>query len=88
MDDNECFKWYIVRYFHPAIRNPARTTKADKDFAQKFNFKEIEFSIKARDVNKIEKKNSSALVLLVMKIKKNIQSMYKNVVNASMLIYY
>ena len=58
MDDNECFKWYIVRYFHPAIRNPARITKADKDFAQKFNFKEIEFSIKARDVNKIEKKNS------------------------------
>ena len=32
-DDNECFKWSIVRYLDPADRNPASFTKADKKFA-------------------------------------------------------
>ena len=35
IDDNECFKWSIVRYL-----NPARITKADKEFAKKVGFKE------------------------------------------------
>ena len=34
-DDDECFKWSLVRYINPADRNPARITKADKDFAKK-----------------------------------------------------
>ena len=42
-DDNECFKWCLVRYLNPADRNPARITKADKDFAKKFDFKYISF---------------------------------------------
>ena len=29
-DDNECFKWSLVRYVNPADRNPARIAKADK----------------------------------------------------------
>ena len=33
IDNNECFKWSIVRYLNYADRNPARITKADKDFA-------------------------------------------------------
>ena len=37
IDDNKCFKWSIVRYLNPADRNPARTTKADKDFARKLS---------------------------------------------------
>ena len=35
IDDNECFKWILVRYFNPAYRNPIRITKADKYFAKK-----------------------------------------------------
>ena len=27
-DDNECFKWCLVRYLHPADHNPKRITKA------------------------------------------------------------
>ena len=34
-DDNECFKWCLVRYLNPALHNPARITKADKDFTKK-----------------------------------------------------
>ena len=27
IDDNECFKWYLVRYIHPANHNPKRKKK-------------------------------------------------------------
>ena len=52
-DDNEWFKWCLVRYL-----NPARITKADKDFAKRLDFKNIKFPVKTRDIRKIEKKNS------------------------------
>ena len=57
-DDNECFKWSIVRYLNPADRNPARITKADKEFDKKLDFKNIKYPLKIRDIHKIEKKNS------------------------------
>ena len=38
-NDNECFKWCLVRYLNPADRNPARITKTDKDFAKKLDLK-------------------------------------------------
>ena len=57
-EDNECFKWYLARYLHPADHNPRRITQADKDFAKKFDFKDIKFPVKVRDIRKIEKKNS------------------------------
>ena len=90
IDGNECFKWSIVKYLNPADRNPARITKADKEFTQKLDFKNIKFPVKIRDIHKIEKKKiPSALAFLVMKIRKNIQFMYqKNVVKKYMLTYY
>ena len=54
--------------------------KANKNFAQKLDFKDITFPVKIRDVkirdiHKIKKKKKSpALVFLIVKIKKNIQS--------------
>ena len=39
-DDNECFKWSIVRYLNPPYRNRERITKADKGFAKKLDFKD------------------------------------------------
>ena len=51
------------------------------------NYKDIRFPVKIRKIQKIEK-NPLTLVLLVMKIPKNIQSMYqKNVERKKMLIY-
>ena len=88
IDDNECFKWSIVRYLNPADRNPARISKADKEFVNKFDFKDIKFPVKIRDIHKIETKILSALVFLVMKIKKNILSLCQKNVKKIMLIYY
>ena len=47
-NDNEYFKWCLVWYLNPADCNPARITKADKDFAKKHDFKDITFPIKMR----------------------------------------
>ena len=54
--DNECVKWFIVRYLNPAEHNPRRITKADKDFAKTLDFNDIKSPVKTRDIHKIEKK--------------------------------
>ena len=43
---------------HPADHHPERITKAGKDFPKRLNFKDIKFTVKTRDIHKIEKINS------------------------------
>ena len=64
IDDNECFKWCLVRYLHPAVRSTGRITKADKDFAEKLDIKDTKFPIRVRDIQNIflKKRIPSALV--------------------------
>ena len=74
-DDNECFKWCLVRCVNPTDHNLRKITKIDKDLTKRFDLKNVTFSVKIRDVHKIEKKKKKkiiplALVFLVMKIKK------------------
>ena len=71
------FKWLdtLVRYLHPANHNPKRNRKVDKLYGDILDFKDIKFSVKVRDVHKIERKIPLELVFLVIKIRKNIQSM-------------
>ena len=63
IDDNECFKWCLVKYLHPADHRPARITKADKNVAKELDFKDKKFSVKIRDIHKIEKKKIASLVI-------------------------
>ena len=43
-----------------SCRSPsARITETEKDFAKKLDFKDIMFSVKVRDIHKIEKRNST-----------------------------
>ena len=63
IDDNECFKWCLVKYLHPADHHPARITKADKNVAKELDFKDKKFSVKIRDIHKIEKKKIASLVI-------------------------
>ena len=53
IDDNECFKWSIVRYLNPAYHHPARITKAEKDLAKNLDFNDIKFPVKIKDIHKI-----------------------------------
>ena len=61
IDDNECFKWCLVRYIHHADRNPVKITKVDRDFATRLDFKGTKYSVKTRDIYRIEKKNSISI---------------------------
>ena len=89
IDNNEYFKWCLARCLNPADHHPARIKKANKDFTKRLDFKDIRFTIKTRDIHKIQKRIPSGLVFLVVKIRKKIQSIYqKNVMKKSMLIYY
>ena len=38
IDDNQCFRWSLVRYLNLTDHNPKRITKADKDFSEKLFF--------------------------------------------------
>ena len=68
IDDNECFKWCLVRYLNLADCKSARITQADKDLVKKLDSKDIKLPVKVSDIYKIEKKGIlSALVFLVMK---------------------
>ena len=57
-DDNEWFKWCLVRYLHPVDLNLRRITKDAKDFEKRVNSKDIKFPVKTRDILEIEKNNS------------------------------
>ena len=46
----------LVRFLNTADHIPRRTTKADKYFAKRFDFKDIKLQVKIRDIHKIEKK--------------------------------
>ena len=77
IDGNECFKWCLVRYLHSADHNSRRIRKVDRDFAREFDFKDVAFPVKIRDIHKIEKKKKKkkkkkikiTIVFLVMKTK-------------------
>ena len=68
-----------MKYLDPADHNPARITKADKDFAKELDFKNIKLLFKVTD-------KIAALAFLVMKTNYDIQSMFlKKII---MLTYY
>ena len=88
-DDNECFKWCLVRYLNPADHHPVRITKTDGDFSKRLDFKDKISSQYQRHSQNRKKGIPSLLVSLATKIKKNIQSMYqKFFVKINMLISY
>ena len=61
IDDNEYSKWNILRHLNLTDHHPRIITKADKDFAKKFDFNYIKFPVKTRDIHNTEKKNSISI---------------------------
>ena len=71
IDFNGCFKWSKVRYLNPANYHPARITKADKDFVETLDIKDIKFPVKIGDIHKIEKNTSINISIFGYENKKN-----------------
>ena len=66
----------------PDDHHPARIRKDDNMFESKFDFIDIKFPIKIRDIHEIEKKGFALeLAFLVMKIKKNTYFMSHKIVS-------
>ena len=64
-DSNECFKWCLVGYLHPADHNSTKIRKVNKDFARLLDFEDTKFSVKIRNIHKSEKKNCINISLFV-----------------------
>ena len=91
-DDTERFKWCLIRYLNAVNHHPAKIRKVDKLFADELDLEDIKFPVKVKDVHKIEKRIFLALVLLVMKAKKNLvlrnKIPFREILSKNILIYY
>lgn len=56
-NDDQCFKWATTRALHPVDDHPQRITKMLKTQAKEYNWDDIEFPTKVRDICKFEKNN-------------------------------
>jgi len=56
-DDNKCFKWVVTRALNPVEKNPDRITKDLRKQAENMNWKDIEFPVTLKDIDKFEKQN-------------------------------
>ena len=56
-DDNECFRWSLIRHMKPEDIHPERIKKSDRQLRDKLNFSGIVFPVTINQINKIEKQN-------------------------------
>ena len=57
-DDDQCFKWAVTRALNPVGNNPQRIKRILKTQAEKYNWNDIEFPTKLKDIHKFEKNNN------------------------------
>ena len=43
--DNECFRWYLVRYLNRVNKNFAKSRNVDEQLAKQFGFTDVNFHI-------------------------------------------
>ena len=66
-----------VRHINPAKIHPERITQNNKKLANDLHYNKTEFSVREKDISKIEKKKTFALMRFVMKIGEFFQSMFQ-----------
>ena len=79
IDENECFKWRLVKYLNLSDQHPAKIREADKDLSKNLDFEDVECPVKISDIHKIGKKNSTDINFFGYQNKENIQFMYQNI---------
>ena len=66
MNDNECFKWCIVRYLHPADHHSTRIRKIDEVLPDELDFEDIKLPVKIRRKKNLKRIQSSNLYIKTM----------------------
>ena len=56
-NDNECLRWCHIRHLNPQDKYPQRIKKTDKGLIDELDYTNIEFPVKIKQINKIEKQN-------------------------------
>ena len=54
-NDIQCFRWCHIRHLNPQNKDPQRIKKSDRAFDQNHDYKNIEFPVTIKQMNKIEK---------------------------------
>ena len=57
-EHEKCFMWCHVRHINPQENDSQNIRKNDRGKAKTFNYKDIEFPVKIKDIGKIEKQNN------------------------------
>ena len=89
VNDNESFKYCFLKYLYVADHHPAKIRKVDRLFADELDFGYIKFTVKFRDICKIEK-NAAVTISVAGYQNKEKYPIYvsKNALKINQLIYY
>lgn len=60
-DDNQCFKWSVLRHLHPSKNHPERLSSL-REYENNLDFTGIEFPVKIDDISTFEKRNQGISV--------------------------
>ena len=67
-NDDQCFKWSVVRALHPVEIHPERVSKELKDQSERLDWSGLKFPMKLDQVVIFEKFNPSISMFLVLKV--------------------
>ena len=57
-NDDQCFKWAVTRTLHPVDRNAGQISKILREQSENFNWDNVEFPVKIKDINIFETANN------------------------------
>ena len=67
-EDDECFKWCVVRAMNSVENHPERITHNLRKQAEELNWKGIEFPMKVDKIKKFEKNNLKISIHVLMEV--------------------
>lgn len=68
LENNECFRWCLIRYLNPVGKNPLRISKAHKNYVDELRFKEIKCPVTVKDYANNEEMNTIAINVFIYEI--------------------
>jgi hypothetical protein len=75
-EHEKCFMWCHVRHINPQENDSQNIRKDDREKAKTFNYKDIEFPVKIKDIGEIEKQNNINISLFGHKGEKKHSTQY------------
>ena len=68
LENNDCFRWCLIRHLNPVGKNPLRISKAHKNYVDELRFKEIKCPVTVKDYANNEEMNTIAINVFIYEI--------------------